>query len=363
MLPSRLLNRIWLLVVSLVAMSTGSDAAEPQWASGMTPVQTQMVQRAFYDAMSVVRAVALTFDPACDVYFQRYFSDADATFVKHAFRALANVDLNAPTMNIAQAAALMTAPLTGAALPDKYSKLSISYGDHPLTPPHLGYFPHHCQTAGVRGYLTFSLTDPNYAFLSLCTWIFGAYLPLGFTLFPPNSLRGYPGTTCDGLGDHETDYMRNPGWTVLHELMHWAAFFNDVPDYAVKIRRNPQNIIQIDHYTGTNPPHGNEPFYAAQVKNLPSVDGYSLAINNADSYPCYATVRAWSVLCEGKFFGPSPSLEDYSRRTADWYRRNPPAPQQPPRRLARSEDTITDTVPEDGFDCAYDEEGDLIVCD
>lgn len=66
MAPSRLVKRLLLLALCLLATSTFSYAALPLMAPGMTQDQTSMVQRAFLDAMVMAREVALTFDTKCD---------------------------------------------------------------------------------------------------------------------------------------------------------------------------------------------------------------------------------------------------------------------------------------------------------
>ncbi|KAJ9614277.1 hypothetical protein H2200_002413 [Cladophialophora chaetospira] len=320
MTSMRLFNGLWLLFVLLSTYSHWSNAALPHFEPSMTPQEAALVSSAFFDGIGLARTAAVLFGcSARDPYFNRYFAEADSAFVKHMFRTLAAVplDFDATGVDINDLLAYLQG-LSADTLNDNFDQLSISYGTHPAVPQQAR------QDNGLdctidpelTGFMWRSAPDPT-NYLSLCPLIFTTFYSISDTLHPPPTLNGVPGLTCDGLGDHETDYMETPGLTVLHELMHWPALFRNVPDYATKIRpTRPGQLPLIGDYSnpGGNPSNGYGPFRTHLVRDLPDVNGFSESLNNADNYAWYATLKMWSFYCDGKYFGPATSDADFRRR-------------------------------------------------
>ena len=159
-------------------------------------------------------------------YLDRYFAaKTDATFVQNIFKAILGISFDNPGLTADDLLNIMQTDAPPNILPATYGKLSISYGDHPRIPQSILDARKTCKTFGVRGYIVFSGQGIGGALISLCPDLFALYYSLDQTLIPSDDLKkkGIPGLTCDGLGDHETDFMRSPGQTMLHELIHWAT--------------------------------------------------------------------------------------------------------------------------------------------
>lgn len=221
--------------------------------------------------------------------------------------------------------------LSPATLNDKFAGLSVSYGNHPSVSRAVFDLDHFdCAEPTTYGHMVVDEDDEKIAWMSLCPQVFTNYYSIHDTLAPSAALAGVAGLTCDGLGDHEIDYMETPGLSFLHELMHWPYLFEDVPGYDTKIRRYGNGVRAISDYLGTNPPNGLGAFYAHQLRNLPDRGGFSEALNNAENYAWFAAVKFWSWACGDKFFGPAISQQDFARRY------NPPGQPPPPAKRANS---------------------------
>ena len=209
--------------------------------------------------------------------------------------------------------------LKPAQLNPDFAGLSISYGDNPGRPMHDDPCKNtKCGEFGLWGHLVFDADKPENAWMSICPITFEVFYSIQTMLSPPDTLKNEPGMATTGLGDTETDYLETPGLTVLHELMHWPYLFRNVPDYARKIRLDPDNYPQILDYTSTTEPKdGYGAYYAQQIKKLPNKDGFSEALNNADNYAWFANVKFWSWKSKTWFFPPV-SQNDYDRRASAW---------------------------------------------
>jgi hypothetical protein len=128
------------------------------------------------------------------------------------FRAIVNIPLDAPNADEDDILDLLR-PLTPDALPEHFSRLSIAYGDHPdLTPENkregscftLNSVTGRFVLAGLQNMAS------GEAVMSLCPILFEIYYNMGTTLHPPAEIASVPGMGCDGLGDHETDFMASP---------------------------------------------------------------------------------------------------------------------------------------------------------
>ncbi|KAH0846183.1 hypothetical protein FOPE_12510 [Fonsecaea pedrosoi] len=132
---------------------------------------------------------------------------------------------------------------------------------------------------------------------------------------PPSSVKApegnpEPGYTCDGLGDDDSDWMTSPGGILLHELLHWTFLLDDITGFSDIIDENDDEFPQIVDFWGPDPPDGYGPFHAMQLRS----QGAYVAIQNADTYRCYAQSKYWTWKC-GKSFGRAQSDEDNTRRT------------------------------------------------
>lgn len=139
------------------------------------------------------------------------------------FRALANLD---PDFDPSQMGRDAILEWLNAANHNTFNarlaQVTVSYGDDPqLSEAQLNAQPYRCGTRGVKSYAYIWSNDRTRAHISMCREVFDTYFSLPYTQNPPAQDVGIiPGLGCDGLGDHETDYMTSPGSAFLHELMH-----------------------------------------------------------------------------------------------------------------------------------------------
>ena len=335
------------LVVFLLACSTLSYAALPDFKAD-TPEHLKMIQTAFEDAITYARAVALRWNPDCDPYLDRYFPSSQSDLVKGLFRTIANVPLDLdlvdpkPDPGKTEEVKKFLDTMKPDLLNEKFAKLSIQYGNHDeLTPEEWEDFDHSCEKGKTFGSLSLLKTDITRGYMSLCPYLFDNVYSLKDVESPPAALtqKGIAGLGCDGLGNSESNYMLTTGETVLHELFHWPYLFKDVPGYDA-VREDPDLnspvIVDYDEslrpdVTVKNPELGYGAFFAHQIRNLPDTapggNGkvFVEAVNNADNYACYATMRLWGFVCEKEF---APVTSDDA-----WLARKFPNP-QPPAKLA-----------------------------
>ena len=329
---ARCLNGIWTLALVFVS-ATFCHAALPELVTGtggMTAQQEQMLITAFEDAINLARTVALKWseDPACDPYFDRYFPPTETTFVEQMFRTMADIPLDIDLNTLVPfEVQQFVASLRPDRLSEKFEKLSISYGSHPSLSTFGPSEADVCSGPDDQADTSFDPYDPDQAWISLCPYVFDTWFSLADTERPPAYLvaEGIPGLTCAGLGSTETDYMWSPGAVLLHELFHWPYLFKTVSDYKNKIRRDPDGQRAIEDYEGEsrpdvtapNPVNGYDAFSGRLLRNVPNDEnGYVEAVNNADSYACYATVRKWDLTCD-RYFGPAINQGDWAHRSAD----------------------------------------------
>ncbi|KAJ9605796.1 hypothetical protein H2200_009645 [Cladophialophora chaetospira] len=254
-----IMSALWVVIFLLTAISKVSKAAVPQFDPSMTRAQRQMVKEAFLDALTLVRTAALTFACDNDMYFGRYFDTSDGTFVRQMLQTVAAVDPNFDQGNPSRdTISQFLSNLRPDQLNADFAGLSISYGDNPGRPVHDDPGKStKCGPFGLWGHLTFDPDQPENAWMSICPDTFDVFYSIRTMLNPPNALRNEPGMATTGFGDTETDYLETPGITVLHELMHWPYLFRNVPNYAMKIRLDPDNYPQIlDHTSNTEPKDG-----------------------------------------------------------------------------------------------------------
>lgn len=318
-----------IIVLLLSASIAFCNAALPAFVAD-TAEHLQLIKTAFEDGITLARTVAIAWmancDPYLDHYYDRYFAPEDAEFVQNIFGTIAAVPLDFDFLRATpdDIRNFMNS-LTPELLNDKFSGLSISYGNHPLKGPGPG-----CDLPYLNGILDIHPHDQTHAKMSLCPRLFEKYYSLRDTSRPPAALiqQGIPGLGCDVVGNTESDYMWTPGTTVLHELLHWSHLFEEVPDWSVNIRGHP--IIDgrswIDDYrptirpdiTANNPRNGYTGFNAQLVRNLPDdeEEGYIEAVNNADNYACCASARAWGLICNRNFAPPA--------EEEDWWKRADP---------------------------------------
>jgi hypothetical protein len=183
---------------------------------------------AWVDFMTLSRFVAATFSD-CDPALKRYFTDAEATFVRHVFRTIANLPLDDNIDQNTIQPLLMSSVFSN--VNPKMRLLRPSLGNGPLVREGT---PRTCKDDGVVAFLYEVPTLEGHedlrgsALVTICLPIFGWYPSIDEILTPPATGRDaagnpLPGYTCDGLGDHDSDWMRFPGALILHEIMHWAC--------------------------------------------------------------------------------------------------------------------------------------------
>lgn len=255
-------TRFLTLVASLlVAALHTSFAATPQFfiPKGTSLQQPQeQLEQAFKDAVTLARVTASLFD-ACEPAYTRYFRAIDAVFVKNVFRTVASIpfgsNLDADTI----IDVLSSSPVHD--LQPKFEKLEIALGNNPSVPRS----KQACgkQFGGGTAF-AYSYIDPAalgpVALVSLCedTFLFPTLDQIENP--PPEKKDGQgkplPGFTCDGLGDHDTDWMTTPGGILLHEMIHWTYLLEDVPNYDDIIDENDDGFPQIADFGGPDPPDG-----------------------------------------------------------------------------------------------------------
>ncbi|KIW89774.1 uncharacterized protein Z519_09931 [Cladophialophora bantiana CBS 173.52] len=271
---------------------------------------------AFEDAVLLARVTAATFDP-CEETLLRYFRPLEAAFVKQVFQTIANIPLS-QELDGDNVVGILSSASVAQDLQPKFDQLEIAYGNHPTLPEN----KQDCGKAAAKGEggitAAFAFIDPrvlgDIALVSMCDEAF-EYPTLEEIANPSSSARDpqgnpEPGYTCDGLGDHDSDWMTSPGGVLLHELLHWTFLLEDIPGFEDIIDENEDNFPQIIDFWGPNPPDGYGPFRASQLRDL----GAYVAIQNADTYRCYAQSKYWAWKC-GKPFEPAQSEDDNIRKT------------------------------------------------
>lgn len=261
-MESHLLGKSLLFMLLFLLSSKLCCASLPEFsiAEGVTVAQPdQRLQEAFKDALILARVTAATFD-TCDGVFLRYFRTLEATFVQDVFRTIANFPVEEQIDDQTIIEIISSASVVSELQP-KLAKLEIALGNHPALPEDRNL----CGTQSAGGTVfAFTYADPSalgdVALISLCEQTF-QYPSLQEIENPPSTVRdaeGNPllGYTCDGLGDHDSDWMSSPGGVLLHELMHWIYLLEDIPNYYDLIEENELGDHQIGDFNGPNPPDG-----------------------------------------------------------------------------------------------------------
>ena len=308
--------RLALVCVSILSHMLCQAAHLPTFRNvqGASFSRLEQLEQAVMDAITLARVVVMTFHPcpSKDEIYQRYFMTLDAIWVRQVFDTIANVPpdqkLDADTI-----IEIMTSASVAIELQPKFGNLEIALGNHPD-------LPEDQQLCGKDEFLlafTFtSLAMGDFAYISICD-VAWQYPSLGEIENPPESAKDngvpMPGYTCDGLGDHDSDFMTTPGGVLLHELMHWPYLIEGIPNYDM-IEEGPMGLPQIKDFEGPTPPNGYGAFNAKQLTR----DG----IQNADNYHWYAQSKYWSWRYK-KTFGPSMDPKDDTVRLG---RRLAPAP-------------------------------------
>jgi hypothetical protein len=139
--------------------------------------------------------------------------------------------------------------------------------------------------------------------------------------------------------------------------------FTNVPDYQTKIRPlNDAPYPVIGDWRGTDPITGTGAANAEKVRFMEeSEDGYTESINNADGYACYASLQAWTYLCQ-KTFDRAESNADYGRRKRLWQLYGPVTQPPPALFVDGGNQTTSSTLPEDEEGCTYYADTRAVVC-
>ena len=230
--------------------------------------------------------------------YQRYFTALDAVFVHNIFKTLANMPLEIELDENTSLELLSSEAVTS--LNPMFSKLEISLGDHPDIPESAK----HCSTSSTTAafcYTSRALGD--WAYISLCDtiWQYPSLSEIEHSSDP--SKRGEPGWGCDGIGDHDSEYMTSPGGILLHEMLHWYGLFQDVPYFDQVIEENSVGIPQIGDFQGPKPPDGYGSFHAQQLRS----------VDNADNFRVYAESKYWGFTCRRSFKGSTDTADDELR--------------------------------------------------
>ncbi|KAK4945581.1 hypothetical protein LTR10_015200 [Elasticomyces elasticus] len=303
------------LVIALLLIITPSQAALPQFiiAEGTTvQAPQQALQLAFKDAITLARIAGSLFDP-CEAVYLRFFRAIDAVFVKQVFQTVANIPLDAQ-LDADTVIEILSSAAVADNLQPKFESLELALGNNPSLPSS----KQDCgkQVDGGEVF-AFSYVDPGAlgpaALVSLCDQTF-EFPTLQEIEDPPARYRDgegnpLPGFTCDGLGDHDTDWMQTPGVVLLHELMHWTYLLEDIPNYEDLIDENEDGFPQIVDFAGPDPVDGYGPYNTMRLRQVKAAE----TIQNADSYVWYAQSKYWSWKC-GKTFGPSVEPADDEKR-------------------------------------------------
>ncbi|KAI1623127.1 hypothetical protein EDD37DRAFT_682610 [Exophiala viscosa] len=303
------------LVIVLLLIITPCQAVLPEFiiAEG-TKVQEpqQALQQSFKDAITLARVAGSLLDP-CEGVYLRFFCAIDAVFVKQVFQTIANIPLNSEIDGNTVVEILSSAAVAENLQP-KFSSLELALGNNPSLPASKQV----CGKQVDGGQIfAFSYIDPGalgpVALVSLCDPTFG--FPTLVEIEDPSAdhrdADGDPllGYTCDGLGDHDTDWMQTPGGVLLHELMHWTYLLEDIPNYEDLIDENEDGFPQIADFAGPNPGDGYGPYNTMRLRQVKAAE----TIQNADSYVWYAQSKYWSWKC-GRTFGPSVDPSDDEKR-------------------------------------------------
>lgn len=173
----------------------------------------------------LARVTASTFTE-CDPALNRYFDPTVFTFVRNVFETIANFPLNSETNSPNVMQILRSGPVGD--LSPKFQSLMIAY-DTPLWTPDSakGY----CSSQEAAAYIFDAYTtNPT---IVVCP--VALLNPKAADIFdPPAWARNsqgqpFPGYGCDGLGDHDSGWVRFPGADVLHELIHWGESISRDP--------------------------------------------------------------------------------------------------------------------------------------
>jgi len=317
LLPHMLL--FFLLLVSNVSICLAV------WPEFLGPaIEATKLSDAVKDAVQIARVVAVTFND-CDMTYNRYFRQQDSQLVKHFFQRLADIPLDS-VINADNLAEVFSKPVKDG-LHERYAKLSISYGPHPNRPDKSD--PDPCTS--YRRFAQMENGDAENGMITVCERTFR--LPLSSEIENPpawgKDAQGnpLPGFSCDGLGGHDSGWMKTMGSTMLHELMHWSYPFDDIPDFHYDIEESDLGYTQITDFLNPDPqpgwpPKGYGPYYSKMLRDLETDSLSSKTLQNVDNYIYYAVSKYWSFKCN-KLFGPATSQDDSVR-----YRERPSRPGQ-----------------------------------
>ncbi|KIW33162.1 uncharacterized protein PV07_00033 [Cladophialophora immunda] len=285
-----------------------------------TPQQRQNdLHWGFHEALMLARMVSVTFNP-CEPVFLRYFKRADADFVRDVFYTIANIPLGGlpPNLQDFNAFNQFVSGFGQNAVNPKFDQLSISINDNSA----IGEYTPLCATVpGFQAYFDQKYdTLGDLGFISVCDYAFN-FPSLADIENPPSWARDpttgapEPGFGCDGLLDHDNDYMLSLSGIMLHEIFHWPYLLRDIPGYDTYISLYQDDQLAIQDWDGPFPTDGYGPYHAMQINNLQpqqSSSGWP-SLNNADSYLYYALSKWWQFKCR-RTFGPAVDEDDGHRR-------------------------------------------------
>ena len=327
---------VWYSLLFLLLIGTQCAASQPEflWPDGTLVERQQALQQAFRDAITLARVVAATFDPCEDVsyryrpFFQDfsfvsqilesyhmvqvflwYFQPIDGLFVNNVFRTIANMPLPAK-LDDSTIIDILSSPGVHE-MSAQFNRLVLSVGDHPDLPSTKQL----CERSENGNPLAFTFLSHalgDWAWISFCedAW---QYPSLDQIYNPVDANKGKPGWGCDGLGDHDSEFMTTLGGLLLHELMHWTWLLYNFPNFDDLIGQGAIGLPQIGDFPGPEPADGYGSLHAKQLKS----------VENADNYRCYAESKYWQYRC-GRPFKESMDAADDLARTGTRFEPAPP---------------------------------------
>jgi hypothetical protein len=201
----------FLLVLTFLFFSSPSSAAVPTvWIDPTLPPDLRArLSNVWTECIQLARLAAITFEADCkfDPNFDRYFEEEGAIFVKNIFYTLANIPLDTVLTEATATQLFYSSTFIG--LSPKFSKLTIAFGEPPWLPER--------GTCSDVGFGAYGLVDDftGEATIVLCD---------ASVLYPTLDEIAHPqpwaydeqgrlreGYTCDGLLDHDSEYMLSVG--------------------------------------------------------------------------------------------------------------------------------------------------------
>jgi hypothetical protein len=191
---------VWLpfLLLLLICLPPTQAAYPLLWISpDATQDHVDLFHASWKEAIVLARAAALTFQGPCDPVYQRYFEDDGADFVKHIFRRIANIPLDARYTS-ASAPILLFNDADVLGMSPRFARMTLALEAPPSTPAALADW---CSRPGQGGVLQFDGAVET-ATVVMCERLFDVF-PLASTiLHPPRGPDGAAPETfgCEGLG-------------------------------------------------------------------------------------------------------------------------------------------------------------------